>query len=254
MNFERTEDCTIFYLKFLQTMLCQEDISAFLKEVEEFGVSTSSIALLELLKELIYQYTQSTSLPEEVVKNVYYFVNEHRFQEEQEGRKERCEVCNEIINLLNRSTSFPAFPFYQSLVNRYYTSPLQRLNEHLSLITEPGRVKRDMSNFTAYEYLIFLSHTYLVSEEEFLLNDVYLVCIPILLSEIPKLKDDVVFQRRVNYVLKCNEALSAIEKGAEDEAFPYELDAGDEAILHNKMFWKLHRKLKTKMKRYRKDS
>ncbi len=265
MDYTRPEDCTIFYLKFLQALFCQKDIVDFLEEAKELGIHTTSIPLLEITRDLVKAYTKGYSLPEEISYNIFYFVQEGRFAQEEEDsleeKKVRCDVCNEIISAINSSKGKREYPFFPALINHFYINLVERTLSHAAYNQNPESLKDFLRDCTSIEYYILFSHTSLVEEKDFmsygwnfLLNDVYLHCVQLLLRDIPLLRKDETFLGRVSVILDYNDALKREADGHPDENCDCTLEEDDSEIVNSKAFWKLQKKLKQKVLRYQKDS
>lgn len=262
MDYHNEEDATIFYLKFIQSIMCQECLEEFLEEAEEFGIQYTSIAVLEMIRDLVKAYTEKTSLPEEISKNIFQFVSHCRFvEEDSEGKKRRFQVCNEIIESLNRSRNYPRYPFYESIINYFYTNLVERTLVHARLSVDKENMEEELRACVVMEYYILYAQGPLVSEEEFmsfgvnfLLNDSYLGIVRNMLIKLPKLRKDHIFLKRTSKILDYNEDLLAEAEGHPDPNSDCTLDEGDTDIVQDKDFWKLHNKVKMKVARYQKDS
>lgn len=262
MDFNEVEDSTAFYLKFLKALMVSEDLPAFLQEADELGIHYQSVPLLEMLRDLVKGYTYEHSLPPQIADCIYNFVGICRFiaDTDEEDRKLRWAVCNEILGLLNESKGKEEYPFYPSLINHFYSGKLARLWNHLLYQGDSELGKQKLDTFTNLEYYILYSHTELLDEEEFLsficdflLNGSYLEIVQSLMRELPKLKQDAYFLKRVRRVLTENENLKQEYEGNPTDS-EYELDEDDDDIVKRKSFWRLHNKVKRKVASFYKDS
>ena len=264
MDYNTVEDATLFYLKFLQNVMIQEDLGDFLDEAEELGIQYTTLPFLELTRDLVKAYTKHTRLPLKINDNLFYFVGKCRFISEKEtssNRKRRFQLCNEIVEAIHDSSFKPQYPFYQSLANYFYLNPVERALYCARLSLEEEGAKQQIRALAGSEYYILYSQSTLVTEEEFiefavnyLLNFGYLRVVRNLLQKIPKLRHDEVFLTRTKKVLDLNDQLLEEAKGNPILECECTLEEDDKEIVENKSFWKLQEKVKRKVANYQKDS
>lgn len=262
MDLNTEYNATVFYLKFLKAVFVTNDLNELLRMARELGIDYTSVELLKMLRDLIIPYTQNNSLPEHVNQNLYNYLNICRFEYDSEERKERFELCNEILGYINASKGKTPYPLYQSMINSYYSNFLERIKYHALFVTDPDIVTTILSSAAELEYLILFFHSTVIDKEEFeedisedlILSLVYLLANDHLLREDPSLLKDKLYLSRLSYVLKNNELLLQEHKGTPDEDCLFELDPEDEEALNNKKFWKLHQKIKNKVLKAQKDS
>ena len=217
MNYDNEKDCTIFYLKFIQAMMCQTDLDDFLKEADELGIHYTSLPVLEMMRDLVKAYSNGYSLPKEIKDNIFSYLQRARYVQEEESLEnhaKRFSLCNDIIRVLHDSMRSPEYPFYVSFIRRFYPNPIKSLIMQLRSITDPEEGKEIVRTFAATEYYILYSHSSLLSDEEFmgvganfLLNGAYLMCIENLLKQYPELGESPLFLERTSKILDYNDAL-----------------------------------------------
>lgn len=262
MDFNNINDSTIFYLKFLKAIFLTENLTELLKLAENLEIDYKSIDLLKMLRDFVRPQTQKHSLPSNVAENLYTFVNISRFSYTPEDKKERFEISNDIIGMLNGSKYNPELPLYQSLIASYFPNVKEAFNQGLAYRENPEVIKAELAAITEIEYIILYSHSDIVSIDEFiedacedlLLSSVYLFAIDHLLRENPNLLNDKKFMHRVRFILTNNELLLKQYNGALDEECFFDLDEDDEQTIKDEKFWKLHNKVKKKVMTRRKDS
>ncbi len=255
---------TILYLKFLQAMLVCEDLNEFLKEADELGIDYNSISLLEMFREIIEAYTTNHSLPSTIEANAASFVQMSRFscpEEEKENKSKRVQICNDIVMKLNNSKGKEEYPFYPALINHLYHGIIFRTWNHFLYAKSPNEMKSLFDSYISIEYYIFYSHTELVKDSEFLafgcsflLNGAYLEAIEFLLDEYPELENDPVFINRIRKILVENENLLSEYQGTPIKGSESFLEDEDEEFVKDKYFWKLHKKMKIKLNKLKRDS
>lgn len=261
MDFNNNTDATIFYLKFLKAIFLTENLTELLNTTEELEIDYKSIELLKMLRDFIRPQIENHSLPTNIAENLYTFVNISRFSYTEEDKKERFEVSNDIIGMLNCSKYNPELPLYQSLITSYFPNAKEAYNQLLMYRAEPSSTKAEFAAITEIEYIILYTHSNLVEIDEFIqdasedlvLSLVYLFAIDHLLRESPMLLKDEKFLSRVRFILTNNELLLKQYHGQNDEECYFDLDETDEETIKDKKFWQLHQKIKKKIGR-RKDS
>lgn len=255
---------TILYLKFLQALLVCDDLNEFLGEADELGIEYHTVSLLEMFREIITAYTTNHSLPSDIERNAISFIHLNRFYSEEESKEEksrRVEVCNDMISSINRSKGKEEYPFYPAFINHLYHGFLSRTWNHYLYANSPEAMKELFDSYIAIEYYILYSHTEILSDKEFmvfacefLLNGGYLEAIQFLLDEVPELENDPVFIKRIRKILNENENLLHEYEGQPVSESDTYLEEGDDELIKDKYFWKLHKKVKAKLNRLPKDS
>ncbi len=256
MDLLKEKDATIFYMKFLKTILVTKDLKETLRMAQELGIDYTSVELLKMLRDLIKAYTQETSLPLEANNNIYEYLNLCRFSFD-DTHSERVELCNEIIALLNVSKGKPPYPLYPSMINSYFENFMERIHHHVLYAVNPESEELLLSSVAELEYLILFLHSTLIDDEEFafdisedlVLSLEYLLATNHLLREDPTLLRDKLYLSRLRYILKNNDLLLQEYQGKPDDDCIFELDDEDEAIIKDKKFWKLHTKIKKKVEK-----
>lgn len=252
MDLKIERNATIFYLKFLRAIFVTNDLNELLRMARELGIDYTSLELLKMLRDLVIPHTQSNSLPEISVQNLYNYLNICRFEVDDDDKKERFEICNEILGYINSSKGKVQYPLYQSMINSFYSNFFERIKYHALFATEPEIVTPILSSATELEYLILFFHSEVIEEDEFeedisedlVLSLVYLLAVDHLLREYPSLLKDKLFLSRLSYILNNNELLFKEYNGSPDEDCLFELAPDDEDSLKDKKFWKLHQKSK----------
>lgn len=255
---------TILYLKFLQALLVCDNLNEFLNEADELGISYDSVPVLEMFDEIVGAYTLEHSLPFTIENNVLNFVSMQRFcvqDDSVEEKRKRTQICNHIISCINGSKGKKEYPFYPALINHLYHGIVFKTWNHYLYANSPDEMKALFDSYISLEYYVLYSHTEALSEQEFmmfgcsfLLNGAYLEAIQFLLDEIPELANDSTFIKRIRKILTENENLLSEYQGspiAESDSY---LEDGDEEYVKDKYFWKLQRKVKKRLNRFRKDS
>jgi len=264
MNYKKTADANIFYLKFLQALMVCDNVNDFLREAKELGIHYDSIPLLEIFKDIVGAYTSSWSLPSHITKNIFDYIGVCRYHSDEETKEEtsrRFELCNDIINDLNTSKTKPLYPFYPNLIDKIYRSFVARMINHVAYNTNPIGMQEFLDSFVSIEYYVLFSHSHLLEDSEFmqfgcsfLLNGTYLEAIDFLIREIPELANDAIFLKRTRKILTENENLLSEYEGNPVSSSDSYLEEDDTEYVTDKSFWKLHNKVKKNIARYQKDS
>lgn len=254
---------TILYLKFLQALLVCKDLNEFLEEADEFGINYNTIPVLEIFSQIVSAYTLEHSLPHTIENNVLGFINIQRFHRKEEQSEEhtrRIELCNQIISAINCSKGKKEYPFYPALINHLYHGFIFKTWNHYLYANSPEQMKDLFDSYISIEYYILYSHVEILNDQEFmvfacnfLLNGAYLEAIQFLLDEIPELENDPMFIARIRKILLENENLLSEYQGNPIEGSESYLEDEDEEYVKDKYFWKLHRKVKNRLKKL-KDS
>ena len=261
MDLNDTRNSTIFYLKFLKAIFVTNDLNELLRMAKELGIDYISTELLKMLRDLIIPYTQNNSLPESVYQNLYAYLNICRFEVDEVDKSERFKICNDILGYINTSKGKTPYPLYQSMINSFYPSFLERIQYHSLYLTEPTVVENILCSATELEYLILFFHSTVIEDDEFedisedlILSMVYLLATDHLLCENPSLLNDQLYISRLRFVLRNNELLLQAHNGNLIEECDFELNPEDASALSDKSFWKLHNKIKKKVLKAQKDS
>lgn len=255
MDLNNITNATIFYLKFIKAIFLTDDLTSLLKLANELEIDYKSLELLKMLRDFVKPHTTNHSLPDNVANNIYTFVNIVRFSYTAEDKKERFEISNDIIGMLNESQGKKEYPLYQSLIASYFPKVKDAFNHSLSYINDPDVIKSEIAAITELEYIVLYSHSETLDIDEFIedicedliLSPVYLFAIDHLLREYPGIMKDDKFMSRIRFILKNNELLLDQYYGSLDEECFYDLDEDDEATVKDKNFWKLHEKVKKKV-------
>lgn len=255
MDLNNITNATIFYLKFIKAIFLTDDLTSLLKLANELEIDYKSLELLKMLRDFVEPHTINHSLPDNVANNLYTFVNIVRFSYTPEDKKERFEISNDIIGMLNESQGKKEYPLYQSLIDSYFPKFTDALNQALTYNSDPDIIKAEIGAITELEYVVLYSHSETVDIDEFIedlcedliLSPVYLFAIDHLLREHPEISKDDKFMSRVRFILKNNELLLKQYHGTLDEECFFDLDEDDEATVKDKNFWKLHEKVKKKV-------
>ncbi len=259
------ENNTLVCLKFIQSMLVQQDVKEFLEEAKNEEFDYTSIAMLQLTRDYVKALTMDYSLPDDVKYNVESYVSTCRFEvfnqeESEDERKKRFEISNDIVCLIHGSYGKEPYPYFPSLINHFYPHSFSRTLMHLQYLSNTDIIKEQLCMLTTLEYYILLSHLILEDEEfmeigvAFLLQDSYFIGVTALLDSYPYLEDNPTFLKRVKKILTYNEELLAIYHGAPEESSDYYLEESDMDIVGDRRFWKQHQKLKKKMAKLKKGS
>ncbi len=172
----------------------------------EYGDLYFDLVVMDYLKTVIEELTKNNFLSKKVKDNIKTYLLKARDYKD-EDRKERIDIINDILTLLNGQEKDNSLVFYVSELYKrtndkkiIYRATKEQIREKID------RIHESIVN----DYLILTTHNITTTEEEFKNNfldkfvcsDVYVESINVLLSEIPQIFNDKVFYERVMNVLE----------------------------------------------------
>ena len=174
------------------------------------------IHYLNTFKSIIDIYAKQEWLTPNIKNNIYKILVDGRNIDD-EYYKDRIEIINQIIHILNNSKSDKANIYYKyeaycrrknwKEINKWTIEKLQR---------EIPYIENSICN----DFAVLCSHSDSISEEEFLEeflpaftdNTYYYESLNIILSECPSMFKDKTFAKRVNQILSVNKNSKEISK------------------------------------------
>lgn len=173
------------------------------------------ITVMEYLREIIDAFTKENLISKQVENNIKNYLLEARDYKDK-NRKERIDIINDIIGMLNMQKYDHSLVFYAEQLcirrntKRYLTKPnIEEIYSQINKVHES--IKCD--------YLIIGTHLDTVSDElfhkhffeKFVNSDVYFESINMLLDQMPQLFNNSTFYNRIMTVLETKKFFGSIE-------------------------------------------
>lgn len=163
------------------------------------------LTIMEYLKDIISEFTKKDLFSKKVKDNIKnYLLKARDFKDDK--RKERIDIINDILSLLNNQQKDYSIGFYSLQLCLRRNSKKYLFTKNEEIISEIENVHGSIVN----DYLVLGTHFETMSEEnfkkyfldKFIMSGFYVESINVLLDEMPQLFNNSTFYNRVMDILE----------------------------------------------------
>lgn len=175
----------------------------------EYDLIYYDLVIMDYFKEVVKELTKNNYLSKKVKDNIKCYLLKARDYKD-EDRKDRIDIINDILSLLNSQEKDNSLVFYVTeLYKRTKDKKYIYLSSKSDIINEVDRIHESI----VCDYLILTTHNVSTSEEDFhnnflekfVCSKVYIESINTLLNEMPQLFNNKIFYKRVMDVLEMKQ-------------------------------------------------